>query len=229
MKPFERSAEATEELAAFTKKVWDALVPRTGECTSVQGELVRATERLFAEAFNEGMGNYYDGVESSADLARSYYGAMVIFVLDTLVASRGRALDDDDVEYFANVRSRLDADWLARRRIAALETCEGESDVEMTAAEKAEYDELAASPDVVPWQEVLTRAERCVANYCLKNPDLVDRDGKAVVEGGVRSITHIFEPPPAAPPCPKCNGKGWLPPSSPSDFPAMCSCKKPAA
>jgi hypothetical protein len=218
MKPFDRTAEATQELAAFTKKLWDALVPSSGACVSVQGELVRVNERLWAEAMQEGMGNYYE-----SDDGRARYGAMIVFLLDTLVANRAGALEGEDVDYFARVRGALDTDWRARSRMIALENGEGE----LSAAEAAELEQLAAAPELVPWQEMLTRAERCVANHCMIAAELVDRDGKPVTERGVRNVLHVFEPAPApAAPCPKCNGKGWLAPSSPSDFPAMCSCKQ---
>ena len=216
MKPFDRSAEGTPELAAFTKRLWDALVPNSGACVSVQGELVRVTERLGTEAITQAMWTYYETADG-----RSRYGAMIVFLLDTLVANRTGALDEEDVGYFARVRGRLDTDWRARSRMLALENGEGE----LSAAEVAELEQLSSSPELVHWEEVLTRAERCVANHCLKTPALVDRDGKPVTENGVRNVLHVFEPPPAPPPCPKCTGKGWLPPSSPSDFPAMCSCK----
>ena len=35
-----------ERLQAFTKALWDALVPGNGSCASVHGELIRANETL---------------------------------------------------------------------------------------------------------------------------------------------------------------------------------------
>ena len=52
MRKFEPAEEATEtapgsdRLEAFTKALYQALVPNSGACVSVQGELVRANERL---------------------------------------------------------------------------------------------------------------------------------------------------------------------------------------
>src|SRR5664279_6233165 len=76
-----------ERLAAFTKAMWDALVPGNGSCASVQGELVRANERLQSEYFRNGMGNYFGRDEPNETLADNHYGALLLFILDTMVAN----------------------------------------------------------------------------------------------------------------------------------------------
>ena len=90
----------SERLQAFTKALWDALVPDDSSCASVQGELIRAKDRLDGEHFRNGMGNYFSRDEPDKTLAANYYGELVLFLLDTMIANRNQALADDDVAYF---------------------------------------------------------------------------------------------------------------------------------
>ena len=39
--------------------------------------------------------------------------------------------------------------------------------------------------------ELFDRAERCIANWCIANPELVDSEGRAVEERGVRSVEDV--------------------------------------
>jgi hypothetical protein len=229
MKRFERSEQGTtcERLQAFTKALWQALVPASGECASVQGELVRVHGRLVSEFFREGMGNYYCKGEGNETLAGTFYGQMVLFMLDTLSENRGQALDDDDVAYFAGVRGKVEPDWVLHERLDALSYQSEDADSpELTDAEKKELAELEAKDPGFEWEELFDRAERCTANWCLANHELIDRKGRNVQEGGVGCVMHVFDPPPPPPPCPLCKGRGWLAPTNPTDFPAVCSCKQ---
>jgi len=234
VKPFERSDEATHttpasaRLLAFMKALWDAFVPDSGECLSVQGELVRVNDRLVGELLRNGFGNYYEA-DDDEKLEDMFYGKMLLFLLDTLVANRGEALDVEDVAYFEAVRGAALVDWnsehVRRARISELEEkCgdEGGDD-----AVRRELDELEeAHGDGPDWERIFARAERCVANWCLVNQDLIDRNGRSIEDGGVRRVDHVFNPPPPPPPCPKCNGKGWLPAASAGEFPKACWCKQ---
>lgn len=214
----------SERLQAFTKALWDALVPDDGSCASVQGELIGANERLQSEHFRNGMGNYFGRAEPDETLADTFYGELVLFMLDTMIANRNQALSDDDVAYFTEVRRDIEPQWLRGLRSDEL-FYKGE-EAARTNAEKeelAQLDEQAPGPN---WEDLFNRAERCIANWCLTNTALIDREGKPVTEGGVSDVIHIFEPPPPPPPCPLCNGKGWIAPTNAGDFPSMCSCKE---
>ena len=232
MKTFDRIDEGdpeqnrlpSERLQAFTKALWDALVPGEGACASVQGELIRANERLQSEYFRNGMGNYFHREEPDGTLADNYYGELILFVLDTMIANRNEALADDDVAYFTEIRREIEPQWLRGLRSDELfwkAEEEGLSD-----AEKEELARLDDQPRGPSWEPLTSRAGRCIANWCLRNTALIDREGRPVVERGIRDVMHVVEPPPAPPPCPLCNGKGWLVPKSASDFPSICPCKR---
>ncbi|AKV00430.1 hypothetical protein AKJ09_07093 [Labilithrix luteola] len=234
MQPFEREDEGaygripSERLRAFTKALWNALVPASGACASVQGELIRANDRLQGEYYREGMGNYYEPGTNANGGPQSTYAcaprALLVFVLDTLVENRGGGLDDDDVAFFQTTRLAVESDYRTRLRINELVYQEEIDGRELTDAEKTELERLESAEGRIPWEDVLKRAERCIANWCIANPKLVDRQGNAIEERGVADVSHIFEPPPPPPKCSRCAGRGWLPPPDRSSFPTMCSC-----
>jgi hypothetical protein len=216
----------SERLRAFTKALWDALVPKQGPCASVQGELIRANERLQAEHYRNGMANYFAPREehTSGALADNYYGELVLFLLDTMVANRNQALTEEDVAYFATMRREIEAQWARALRSDELYYKADEEKLSQGEEEElASLDELRRGPD---WEELCSRASRCIANWCLANTMLIDRHGKPVVERGIRDVMHIFDPPPAPRQCGLCEGKGWIPARQENDFPAMCSCRK---
>src|ERR1700722_7587024 len=162
MRRFDRTDEATDEnmmgserLRAFNKAMWAALVPPEGECASVQGELIRASERLQGEYFRNGLGNYY---EPAATLGETFYGGMLVFLLDTLIANRSTALDAEDVAYFEEVRRLVEPDWLRHHRMSDLEEKCGESDA--SEAETRELEELEVV-EGLGWEHLFRRAERC--------------------------------------------------------------------
>jgi len=229
MKPFDRTEEATdvagssERLQSFTKALWEALVPRSGECASVQGELVRANERLLTECLQNGMGNYY--VEDE-EIGQSSYGRLVLFILRTLVENRGGALDAEEVAYFAEIRGRLERDRALKLRIQELELKEEE----LTDEEAREIEELSGKDsERIHWVALYNRAERCIANWCIANPELIDRSGRSIEEGGVRNLDRILNPPPPPPKCPLCNGRGFIQPKDDRSFPERCSCQARAS
>jgi predicted DNA-binding WGR domain protein len=217
-----QTAAANERLLAFTQALRDALVPRNGECLSLQGELVRANDRLGSEYFRNGMGNYYeDGVRPEDN----YYGKLLLFMLGTLTENRGNALSNEDVAYFSGVRRQVEPYWKLHVRIGELEDKE-----EATEAELEELEELgsqAAGDDAIAWEDLFNRAERCIANWCIANSDLVDLRGQPLEERGMRNIEHIFNPPPPAPKCPLCQGRGFVEQKESSGFPQRCSCQGP--
>src|SRR4051812_28046342 len=107
---------ASDRLQLFTKALFDACVPPSGECVSVQGELLRASARLQSEYFRNALYNYYwewdESEEGNPDVAGTYFGALLFFVLDTLISNRNQALDAEDVAYFTMVRSAVEPDYL---------------------------------------------------------------------------------------------------------------------
>lgn len=220
---FSRDDEASDgrptgpRLESFLDAVWKALVPKQGECRSVQGQLVLAIQHLQAVFLRDGPEPYYDTEGSANRLV-----AMLRHVLDTLVANRGEALDPEDVAFFASIRAQVDSDW--RRGHRRFELLGKANDETASADELAEIERLEATP-ALPWPDLFARAERCVANYCLVSPVLVDRAGAPTSDQGVRDLRHVFAPPPPTPVCASCGGKGWVPAKDASSFPTVCSCR----
>ena len=180
-------------LDAFTKALWDALVPSSGECVSVQGELVRANQRLRSEHFRNGMANYYRPDEPDQGFAESYYGALLLFVIGTLLENANGALTAEGVAYFTAARARASADWTRQRRIDGLLFLAEEEDRELTHAERVEIEALEAAAPRPDFEELFDRSAIAIANYCLANPELFDRSGRPVVERGVRDIRELIE------------------------------------
>lgn len=54
----------TKDTAAW---IWHELVPKSGQCETVQGELLRAVEKLCWESLNNGNANWDDGFEKLLD------------------------------------------------------------------------------------------------------------------------------------------------------------------
>jgi hypothetical protein len=214
-----------ERLAAFTRALWDALVPPSGECVSVQGELVRANGRLQNEHFRNGMCNYYSPDAPGHGLADGYYPKLLVFIAKTIAANPNDANDDETVGWFTDLPTLAQSDWDKQMRIEAIAQRAEDEDREPTPSENDEMDALDDSEDRVAWEEVFERAELAIANYCRANPVLVDHAGKPIEERGVRDLRHVIDPPPPPPPCPLCNGKGWVAAKDPTEFPTMCSCK----
>ncbi len=172
----------------------------------------------------QGLGNYYEDDSRDGTLGGTFVGKMLLFMLDTLVENRNRPLDDEDVAYFAGVRGVVESDWLKHKRIFELDEKLNES--EASDAEVKELRDFEASGGGPAWEELLKRAERCIANWCIANAGLVDRQGRPVEDRGIREVKTIFEPPPVpVPPCPVCKGKAWLPPRDATQFPEACWCK----
>jgi hypothetical protein len=191
MRRFERDEEAVvggDRLEAVTRALYAALVPPMGECVSLQGELVRANDRLITEHLQNGGLNYYD---STRTFATGYYSALLVLVLETLTANRGGALVGDDVAYFAEFLQSAGRDFVRTSRLGELEN----SETALSNAEQRELEELLAEESAVgqpDWEELYVRARRCIANWCIANPELIDRHGKPVVERGVRDLSSVF-------------------------------------
>ena len=140
----------SERLEAFTEALWDALVPREGSCASVQGELIRANARLQGEYFRNGMCNYFGRDRPDGTLADNHYGELLLFMLDTMIANRNRALSDDDVAYFAEVRRDIEPQWL--RGLRSDELFYKAEKVDFTDAEKEEQAKLDDQPREPAWK-----------------------------------------------------------------------------
>ena len=215
-------------LGVFVKALWDALVPESGECFTLQAEMVRAYGRLQSEHFQNGLCNYYMADEPHHGFADGHYPGLLVFLLEKLVANANAASDGLTVDYFADVLERAPRDWRLQQEINDIAEREHEQDRALTDAELARIDELSDHPSRLQWEELLDRLQIAVANYCLANPVLLDRQtGKPADERGVKDIRHVFEPPPAPAACARCNGKGWIASSDATQFPTMCSCKTP--
>jgi hypothetical protein len=55
------------------KKIWQTYVPKSGQSASVQGELLRAVEKLRDEAIRNGNVNWTRGSRSSFDILNSIF------------------------------------------------------------------------------------------------------------------------------------------------------------
>ena len=194
MRAIEQSEEAADtsmgsaRLQAISKAIYDCLVSGSGPCESVQGELVRANDRICSEHLRNGMGNYYFD-DQSGKLGDNYYGQLE-FLLDTLIENRNRALSDEDVAYFAEVRRLVEPDWARTCRLTELEG----SEVDLSEAERHELEALLAAENQPAWEELYNRAQRCIVNWCLANPRLMDRQGKHVEERGIHDLTSLLRP-----------------------------------
>jgi hypothetical protein len=97
---------------------------------------------------------------------------------------------------------------------------------ELSASERTELDELYKNrADFIQWEKFCMRAERCIANWCIANPEIVDLQGRPAEErGGVKNVDHVFNPPPPPPKCALCNGRGFinLPDGRGAEF---CTCQ----
>jgi hypothetical protein len=96
------------------------------------------------------------------------------------------------VAYFKTVHDAVEPDYLRRRRIEELDERENPSDAEVSELEALEEGE-ALNPFY--WETLFDRAERCVANWCVANPEFVDRQGRPVEEGGACRVEQIVERP----------------------------------
>jgi hypothetical protein len=186
MKPFTAEDEGSERLVKVRTAIWDLLVPDSGACLSVQGELVRAHERLGTEYYRNGMCNYYVSAELKPD---QYYAKLLGLLLRTLVENRTAALTTDDVAFFRAFGDEAAHDFALFPRQQELEDKE-ENDT-LTETERTELERLRDAPQP-DWEELYARGERCIVNWCIANPDLVDAEGKPVVERGVTSLRDLF-------------------------------------
>ena len=180
------------------------------------------------------MANYFHD-DDGARLADNYYGGLLLFMLDTLIANQGNTLSEEDVSYFTSVRENAESQW--RNALRCDELYYRAEKTELSAEEKAEFERLDGMARGPAWEELCERAERCIANWCLANTALVDRSGKRVVAGGVSDVMEIFVRPEVVesrvPPsvrgpvgeCAICGGKGWIASKVVSEFPTMCSCR----
>lgn len=53
-----------------SRYMWDTFVPKRGQADTVQGELIRAIERLWDESHRNGNGNWDEGYEIFCDFIR---------------------------------------------------------------------------------------------------------------------------------------------------------------
>ena len=190
-----------DRLAAFLKRLFCALVGDDCSSASVQGQLVYANASLM-RSYIDGMADYLTREAPDQTLADTELGALAIFLVETMIANHGQALDDKDVSYFKGVRAELEVAWL--RGIRYFELDDKADDVGLSSAEaeeRARIEDLAFD-----WDEFFDRTERCIANWCLKNTTLVDRHGSPVLVGGFATVPDIFaDPQPCA-----CCGKHHL-------------------
>jgi hypothetical protein len=189
----ESGVEASARLEEFTPALWTALVPKLGSCCSIQGELVRANRRLLNEQLQNGLYNYYDHEQQgTADsFGQNNYGRLLLFLLDTLIANRGDALSSEDVGYFERFRELAMIDWKNRPRRLALEP-RFLSDL-MSTEERRQYGSLCMESYGFDVEDLYDHAQRCIANWCLANPELIDMEGRPVTEGGLSSLVPLIQ------------------------------------
>jgi len=164
------------------------------------------------------MGNTYVDDET---VSQNYYGGLAHFIIDALKENRGGALSADDVSFFVQVRARLEPDRARFLRVRDLDQAEALSPEQL-----AELESLA-SESSMSWEDFCNRTERCIANWCLSNPEFIDRKGRPIQEQGFGHLEQILTPPPSPPPCSMCNGRGFFQAETPTGFPKRCRCQAP--
>ena len=70
------------------KHIWKTLVPKSGQADTVQGELIRAIERLRWESQNNGNGNWDGGFDRFCDLIEKSLSVTPPFDDDALLEIR---------------------------------------------------------------------------------------------------------------------------------------------
>ena len=217
MKTFSQSEQGSERLRAFTKASYETLVPASGSADTIHGELLRANDRILSEALRNGMANFYNPDET---LEENYYGSLLLFMLETLIKNVGNAVDREDVEYFKHIRSSLEADRQTVSRLMELEDKDGE----LTPPEETEYARLEQKAGTIAWEDLYDRAERCIANWCVVNSELVPYGGDTFrPKNRPKLIEELFNTPPVEV-CVRCSGKGWIA-AQPGAFPEKCVCQ----
>jgi hypothetical protein len=149
-----------ERLEQFSQALWKLLEP-SHDSPSIQARLVHANSAIYLEFMRNGGGNYYELYdEGPTRFGENGYSRLLVFMLDTLVANRSSANRDVDVDYFRELRKTSVADWNRKRS--------------STKGDELEAEEPEPSFD---FEEMYDRAVRCVANWCIANPDLIDDEG----------------------------------------------------
>lgn len=85
-----------EEYAEIGKLIWRTYVPQSGQSATVQGELLRASEKLRDECHRNGNGNWDRGHE-----------ILATFILETLTSS-GDVSDDAKAQLSRDIDRILD-------------------------------------------------------------------------------------------------------------------------
>jgi len=67
----DNSVNLVGDTADVARWIWQNLVPKSGQATTVQGELLRAVEKLSWEAQNNGNGNWDDRFEMFLEFLRT--------------------------------------------------------------------------------------------------------------------------------------------------------------
>ena len=60
---------------------------------------------------------------------------------------------------------------------------------------ECELEQLLATEDEVEspaWEWLYNRAQRCIANWCIANPGLIDRQGRPIEERGIRDLGKLL-------------------------------------
>jgi hypothetical protein len=85
------SQSAQEDTVQYfdeAKKIWKTFVPKSGQSETVQGELLRAIEKLREEAIRNGNGNWDDGFEILLDYLKSHILDPAVYQLATINATK---------------------------------------------------------------------------------------------------------------------------------------------
>jgi hypothetical protein len=81
------------------KKIWKDFVPSAGQADTVQGELLRAVEKLRYEAIDNGNGNWDDGFHILLSYLESHLLDPVVFAPETITSTREILTRLADFEY----------------------------------------------------------------------------------------------------------------------------------
>lgn len=105
------SGDATPQLDYFeeARNIWQQFVPQAGQADTVQGELLRAVEKLRDEAIRNGNGNWDEGFRILSSYLKQHLLDEAVFstdqisrnrsILDRLRRGRDPLLEDEPYDY----------------------------------------------------------------------------------------------------------------------------------
>jgi hypothetical protein len=166
MRKFDLSEEGSAEharpqsvrLEQFWTALWGQLVPADG-ALSIQARLMHANARVYLEHMRRGSGTYYETLDRSGEWVVGEGCYLKLLVFLLDTLVRNRNL------------ANRDEDVAYFRKL-----------------QHALQNDWLSQHASVDFEELHDRAVRCIANWCISNPDLVDHEGTAISGPSLRPL-----------------------------------------